>query len=153
MLRACRTRSAPSEPVSVELRVNRRRILSKENPPMIQAIIGEAALRQKVGGVEVMSRQLDSLLHDSAHHQVSFRVVDFEAGATLAYFFHLIEFGGAKETPVAAFDAVTGMSFKKSPKDVREVRDFVESLRVIARTPEDSLEMIRTIRKELSRDS
>lgn len=100
-----------------------------------------------------LARQLDSLLDDAAHRRVTFRVVDFDAGATLTYFFHLIEFGGTSETPVAAFDAVTGMSFKKSPKEVREVRDFIESLRAIARTPENSLEMIKMIRKERFRDS
>ncbi|MGW2301137.1 Scr1 family TA system antitoxin-like transcriptional regulator [Streptomyces sp. NPDC001809] len=137
---------------SVELRSNRRSVMAKEIPPAIEAIIGEAALRQKVGGVEAMVRQLDSLLDDAAHRQVSFRVVDFDAPATLTYFFHLFEFGEKSESPIAAFDAVTGISFKKNPKEVREVHDFVESLRTITRTPEDSLELIKTIRNELYRD-
>ncbi|KOX26602.1 MULTISPECIES: helix-turn-helix transcriptional regulator [unclassified Streptomyces] len=137
---------------NVDFRDKRRQILAKENPPAVEAVIGEAALRQKVGGAEVMIRQLDSLLDDAAHRHVSFRVVDFGAPATLTYFFHLFEFGEKSENPIAAFDAVTGMTFKKSPKELREVRDFIESLRSIARTPEDSLELIETIRKELARE-
>ncbi|MFB7512856.1 Scr1 family TA system antitoxin-like transcriptional regulator [Streptomyces sp. NPDC056144] len=100
-----------------------------------------------------MGRQLDGLLDDAANQQVTFRVVDFEASATLAYVFHQFEFGEKSEDAIAAFDAVTGMTFKKSLKEVREVRDFIESLRAIALTPEDSLELIEKIRKEISHDN
>ncbi|MFC9505432.1 DUF5753 domain-containing protein [Streptomyces sp. NPDC057002] len=146
------TATAPLVERSVELRTNRRRIFEKANRPAVEAIIGEAALRQQVGGRSVMLEQLDGLLTDAEDHGVTFRVIMFEAGATLTYFFHLLEFGGSNETPVAAFDAMTGMTFRKSTREVRGVKGFVEASRDLALSPEDSLEMIRTIRKEMSRD-
>ncbi|MBT2491683.1 helix-turn-helix transcriptional regulator [Streptomyces sp. ISL-96] len=137
---------------SVELRANRRRAFGKPNPPITEAIIGEAALRQKVGGAAVMVRQLDSLVLDATQGHVTFRVIPFEAGATLTYMFHLFEFGGANENPIAAFDAMTGMSFWRNPKEVRGIRGLVDSLKSLALPPLDSLEKIRAIRKEMSRD-
>jgi hypothetical protein len=137
---------------SVELRINRRRIFDKQNPPAVEAIIGEAALRQQVGGPAVMLAQLDSLVEDATQRGVDFRVIPFSATATLTYTFHVFEFSGEAERPLAAFDAMTGISFRKDPKDVRGLRGFVESLRDLSRTPLDSLEEIRTIRKEMSSD-
>ncbi|MFF1693102.1 helix-turn-helix domain-containing protein [Streptomyces sp. NPDC058257] len=137
---------------SVEMRTNRRRVFDKANPPAVEAIIGEAALRQRIGGAAVMLEQLDSLVGDATQRGVTFHVIPFSAAATLTYMFHLFEFGGENEKPVAAFDAMTGMSFRKDPKEVRGLRGNVESLRDISLSPMDSVELIRTIRKEISRD-
>jgi hypothetical protein len=137
---------------SVKMRSNRRRIFDKTNPPTVEAIIGEAALRQQVGGRAVMLAQLDSLIEDATQRGVTFRVIPFSAPATLTYMFHQFEFGGENEKPIAAFDAMTGMSFRKDPKEVRGLRGNLEALRDLALSPLDSLEMIKTIRKETSRD-
>lgn len=136
---------------SVELRMHRRGILVKEPRPAVEVIMGEAALRQQVGGRDVMLAQLDAIMGDATERGVSFRVIPFSANATLTYTFHMLSFGGA-ETPVAAFDAMTGMSFRKGLKEIRGLKGFLEDLRVLAVSPTDSLEMITTIRKELSRD-
>ncbi|MFE2539025.1 DUF5753 domain-containing protein [Actinacidiphila glaucinigra] len=137
---------------SVDLRAMRRRVLDRDNRPAVEAIIGEAALRQQVGGRTVMVAQLDALLDDAAQRGVTFRVSPFEAGATTTYLLHLFTFGGGDELPIAAFDAVTGMSFRKTAKEVRGVKGFIDACRELALSGEDSLEMIRTIRKEMSRD-
>lgn len=137
---------------SVELRARRRQVLDRDNRPAVEAIIGEAALRQQVGGRAVMVAQLDALLEDASQRGVTFRVIPFDAPATTTYFFHLFEFGGADELPIAAFDAVTGMTFRKATKEVRGVKGFIEACRDLALSGEDSLEMMKTIRKEMSRD-
>ncbi|MFJ4739099.1 DUF5753 domain-containing protein [Streptomyces sp. NPDC088775] len=144
--------SRPLMQRSVELRVNRRRVFDKATPPVVEAIIGEGALRQHVGGIDVMLRQLDALISDATERGVLFRVVPFEANATLTYMFHLFEFGGTDERPIAAFDAMSGMTFWKARKDVQGIRGLVDSLKELARPPLESLEMIRSMRKELSRD-
>ncbi|MFI1868281.1 helix-turn-helix domain-containing protein [Streptomyces jumonjinensis] len=137
---------------SVELRTSRRKIFEKAAPPAVEAIIGVGALRQEVGGAAVMAGQLDSLIQDAEQRGVTFRVIPFEATATLHYTFHLFEFGGTSEMPIAAFDAMTGMSFWKSPREVRGIRGLVDSLKKLALPPMESLEMIKAIRKEMPRD-
>ncbi|MFE4527130.1 DUF5753 domain-containing protein [Streptomyces anulatus] len=136
---------------SVELRARRRDILFKESRPAVEVLIGEAALRQKVGGPDVMLAQLDALLEDAAERGVSFRVIPFGANATLTYTWHMLSFGGS-ESPVAAFDAMTGMTFRKGLKEVRGLKGFLDDLRDLALSPTDSLGTIESIRKEMSRD-
>ncbi|MET9534134.1 MULTISPECIES: DUF5753 domain-containing protein [unclassified Streptomyces] len=137
---------------SVDLRANRRRVFDKANPPAVEAIIGEAALRQEVGGTAMMVEQLDSLIDDATRRNVTLRVIPFSAKATLTYFFHFFEFGGASENPIAAFDAMTGMSFEKRPREVRGIRGLLESSKELSLSPLDSLEAIRAVRNEMSRD-
>lgn len=144
--------SRPLMKRSVELRLSRRQLFDKATPPTVEAIIGEGALRQHVGGRDTLLSQLDALVSDATERNVQFRVVPFEANATLTYMFHLFEFGGTNEKPIAAFDAMSGMTFWKARKDVQGVRAVIESLNELALPPLESLETIRSIRKELSRD-
>ncbi|WP_328749335.1 MULTISPECIES: helix-turn-helix transcriptional regulator [unclassified Streptomyces] len=136
---------------SVELRQNRRKVFERPNPPTVEAIIGEGALHQRVGGALVMARQLDALVEDAKKRGVIFRVIPFEANAALAYPFHLFEFGEG-EKPIAAFDVMTGMAIKDTPKDVRGLRDFIGDLKDLSLSPEKSLDRIGKVRKEMSSD-
>ncbi|MGY3682035.1 helix-turn-helix domain-containing protein [Streptomyces sp. TE33382] len=136
---------------SVSLRQNRRKVFARPTPPAVEAIIGEGALHQRVGGAEVMSRQLDALVEDTRQHGVIVRVIPFEANAALAYPFHLLEFGEG-EKPVAAFDAMTGMVFRDTPKEIRGLRDFIGDLKDLSLSPKQSLERIGKIRREMSSD-
>lgn len=136
---------------SVELRRNRRRLFDRTNPPAVEAIIGEAALRSRVGGTETMVAQLDSLIDDIATHNVVVRVIPFDANAALPYPFHLLEFGEG-EKPIAAFDAMTGMVFRDQPKEVRGLKDFIGDLQDLSLSADESRERIEKIRKEMSSD-
>jgi hypothetical protein len=97
-----------------------------------------------------MRGQLDSLLHDVADRGVRLRMIPFDANGALTYMFNIIDFGGAYEKSIAAFDAMTGMSFRKDPKDVLNLKVFVGSLRELAHSPEGTVEYIKTIRKEIA---
>ncbi|MFE5853186.1 helix-turn-helix domain-containing protein [Streptomyces sp. NPDC056500] len=136
---------------SVEFRANRRRVFEKALPPTVEAIIGVAALHQRVGGIKIMTEQLDSLVEDAEKRRVVLRIVPFSAPAPVHYTFNLIEFPGADEEPIAAFDTLTGMSFLKSATEVRGIRGLVRSLRGLALDPTESLESIKALRNEMSR--
>lgn len=137
---------------SAHLRVQRRGIFEKSHPPTVEAVIGEGALRQEVDGRTVMAEQLDALIDDAEARRVSFRVIPFTAPATLTHMFTLLEFGGAREKPIIAFDAMTGMSFRKSAREIRELRSYIESLRGPSLPAPASLELLRKIRKDPSND-
>ncbi|MEW1922234.1 DUF5753 domain-containing protein [Streptomyces sp. NPDC088360] len=135
---------------SVELRRHRRGIFVKPNAPVVEFIFSEAALKQAVGGKAVMLDQLDSLIEDGSSRTISLRVVPFSAVAPAVYMVHLLEFGGADEKPITAFDSMTGMTFQKKPKEVRENRHYVEAMRKLALSNLDSIEVIKNIKKEMS---
>ncbi|MGW1180169.1 DUF5753 domain-containing protein [Streptomyces drozdowiczii] len=134
---------------SVELRRMRRGIFSKPNPTVVEFLFSEAALRQQAGGRDVMLGQLDSLIEDGSSRSISLRVVPFSAPAPSVYMVHFLEFGGADEKPITAFDSMTGMTFQKRPKEVRENRYYVEAMRKLALPHLESIAVIKSVKKEM----
>ncbi|MGY0023670.1 helix-turn-helix domain-containing protein [Streptomyces sp. cg35] len=64
-----------------EVRLARQRILEKEEPPQTWFILGEAALRQEIGGRDVMRGQLAHLLAYEDEPTVNIQVLPFGVGA------------------------------------------------------------------------
>ncbi|WP_165986236.1 helix-turn-helix transcriptional regulator [Streptomyces sp. YIM 98790] len=56
-------------------------IFTRDEPPKIWAVIGEAALRQEVGGRPVMAEQMAHLLDVSEDSQVTLQILPYSAGA------------------------------------------------------------------------
>lgn len=71
----------------VAVRMARQVRLDGPQPLRITAVIGEGALRQQVGGPEVMKRQLEHLLQllSAKPEQIDIRIVPFTAGAHPAF--------------------------------------------------------------------
>src|SRR5262249_51756907 len=65
----------------VKVRMMRQGLLIGEEPLHLTAVINEAALRQRVGGKEVLVRQLNALVEkiDDHHYNLDVRVIPFEA--------------------------------------------------------------------------
>ncbi|WP_046507668.1 helix-turn-helix domain-containing protein [Streptomyces odonnellii] len=61
----------------VEHRMRRKSILDRDNPPELEAIVHEAALRVRVGGRKVARRQLEYLIEVSERPDVMLRVIPF----------------------------------------------------------------------------
>jgi transcriptional regulator with XRE-family HTH domain len=65
----------------VAARLERQRILTRDNPPLVWVVLGEAALYQEIGGREVMRNQLAHLLSFRDDPWVNIQVLPFTAGA------------------------------------------------------------------------
>jgi hypothetical protein len=65
----------------VAARLGRQEILRRDNPPNFWWILGEAALRQAVGGSEVMYEQLATLLPLVRSRSSTLQIATFAAGA------------------------------------------------------------------------
>jgi transcriptional regulator with XRE-family HTH domain len=61
--------------------VARQAVLDRDPPPNMWVLLNESALRQPVGGAEVMRKQLAHLLEMSEHPHISLRVISTEVGA------------------------------------------------------------------------
>ncbi|MGW3153740.1 DUF5753 domain-containing protein [Streptomyces sp. NPDC001089] len=136
---------------SVALRRNRRNVLDRPRPAALEVIVGESVLTQEVGGRDVMLQQLDSLIEDATTRKVTYRVIPKTAPATLVYPLHLLEFDGEGDNPIAVLDTMTGMLLRKSAREVREARYYLDAMRALSVGALESLEIVRSIRKELSR--
>ncbi|MEU0402337.1 helix-turn-helix transcriptional regulator [Streptomyces sp. NPDC006197] len=65
----------------VAARMERQRILDRENPPLLWVVMSEAVLRQETGGREVMRDQLAHLLGMQEREWVKIQILPFEVGA------------------------------------------------------------------------
>ncbi|WP_248959533.1 helix-turn-helix domain-containing protein [Sphaerisporangium perillae] len=79
------SRAPGSTPEQVEERVigrmQRKNILSQENPPLILSLMDEGVLRRPIGGKEVMRNQMRHLLEMAEHPRVTIQIVPFDAEA------------------------------------------------------------------------
>jgi hypothetical protein len=64
-----------------QVRMQRQRILAKEDRPRLWAVIDEATIRRVVGDPEVMREQLRYLMASAEHEKTTLQVVPFSAGA------------------------------------------------------------------------
>ncbi len=64
----------------VDLRMQRQELLVRTNPPKLNFILDEAVIRRRVGGTDVMRRQIRRLLEVSQQAHITVRVVSFEHG-------------------------------------------------------------------------
>ncbi len=72
---------APDMEMAIERRMERQEILTAETPPRVLAMLDEKALRQPIGGAEVMRGQLAHLLEVADLPNVTLQVVPTRAGA------------------------------------------------------------------------
>ncbi|MFF1306233.1 helix-turn-helix domain-containing protein [Streptomyces sp. NPDC058307] len=63
------------------VRLARRSIFEKDEPPVFWAVISEAALYQEIGGPETMKRQLAHLLAFENNPRINIQILPFSAGA------------------------------------------------------------------------
>jgi Domain of unknown function (DUF5753) len=86
----------------VDARGVRQELLNRDDPPGMFFIIGEAAVRQAVGGAAVMRDQLDRLEELGKEPGISIQIMPFAVGAHpgLSGPFVLLEFSGSDDDTV-----------------------------------------------------
>ncbi|WP_158887188.1 helix-turn-helix domain-containing protein [Amycolatopsis anabasis] len=70
----------PEAEAKVQLRLSRQKILNGRQPVRFTALISELALRQVIGGAEVMSEQLEYLVFAARRENITLRVVPIGEG-------------------------------------------------------------------------
>ncbi|MGW5053939.1 helix-turn-helix domain-containing protein [Actinokineospora sp. NPDC004072] len=139
----------------VQARLARQRRLVAEDPIRLWAIIGEAALRTRVGGCDVLRGQLDHLLAMVELPNVTIQVMPFAAGAHAAtgFNFVLLNFADAVGVDVVYVENLTSASYLDKPGDPNRqhyVRVW-EQVVAAALSPTRSMKMIGTCRRDLPR--
>lgn len=128
----------------VEVRVERQKLLTRDDDPMrLWAIIDEAALRRPVGDEDVMRAQLEHLLEMARLPKVTLQVVPFAAGAHpgLLSAFTQLEFPHPDD-PDAAYVQTVGSELFVEGDEVTAYRIAFERLTAYALSPADTLPFI-----------
>jgi transcriptional regulator with XRE-family HTH domain len=126
----------------VAIRLGRQEILSRRKPARLTAIIGESALRQRVGGADVLGEQLHHLLTMSVLHNIDLRVVTTDTGwhSGLHGPFTMITVDST--TSVVHLENARSAVFLPDSEDVEGYRQAVVELLGIALSAEQSTAFI-----------
>jgi hypothetical protein len=136
--------------VRVAQRIDRKRVFDKPDPPAVDLIIHEAALRMEFGGPKVARNQLEYLLDMSERDNVTIRVIRFKAGS----------FPGAGQSVIYAegtvpqldtveLDVSHGPQFVDAEMQLHKYRAQLDATEAVALTTEASRDLIRTIAHDL----
>ncbi|MEU5187479.1 helix-turn-helix transcriptional regulator [Streptomyces klenkii] len=130
-------------------RMERQRVLTREDPPEYHCVIHEAALRMQFGGATVARAQLEHLIHMSELSHLTVRVLPVSSGTfpgsgqTLVY----------AEAPVPELDTVQvdcthGPEFLYGEAQLSKYRDQLDCMEQLALDPEASRRFIHDIARQ-----
>jgi hypothetical protein len=116
----------------------------------LEVVLGEAAVRQQIGGSAVLSGQLDRLLAMAELPNVTIQVVPLTASGHAApdYPFTLLYLTRARAL-IAYIESLTTADYLARPQHARTYSLVFESARRAALSPEDTADLLETIKSEL----
>lgn len=134
----------------IEARTVRQRVLGRERPPQMWAIIDEAVLRRPVGGVETMREQIAHLIELSKREFLDLRVLPFTKGAHAGLNGHFVILEFAAAPSVVYVEAEPDGLYLKSESVVNRYSLTFKRLHASAISTDESLAFLETVLTELS---
>ncbi|MEH0974414.1 helix-turn-helix transcriptional regulator [Micromonospora sp. CPCC 205546] len=145
-------RAAPAEiERRVALRMQRQRLLHRENPPQLWAVVDEAALRRPIGGPQVMRDQVAALVEATKSPNIRLQVIPFAAGghAAAGGAFTILRFGDRELPDIVYIEQLTSALYLDKRDDLDYYAVAMERLCVEAEPPERTPEILGGILDEL----
>ncbi|MFE2128204.1 helix-turn-helix domain-containing protein [Streptomyces amritsarensis] len=132
----------------VAARMERQRILDRENPPLMWVVLSEAVLHQEIGGRDVMRNQLAHLLDLRGREWVRVQILPFEAGAHagLPGSFTVMRFDG--DPDIVYTEDFVQDHMTANPQALREGSLRYDHLQAAALSLEDSAALIARVLEE-----
>jgi transcriptional regulator with XRE-family HTH domain len=154
--RAVVQQGAPGlDPAEVERRVavrmGRQKLLAKDDPPRLWAIVDEAALRRPMGGREVLSAQIERLMDAVSEPSITLQILPFRYGGHAADggSFTIMRFPEADLPDMVYMEYLTGALYLDKPDEVERYAAVMERLSVAGTSPDKTREMLAAILKEI----
>lgn len=134
----------------VAQRVERKQVLDKPDPPSLDLVIHEAALRMRFGGPHVARGQLEHLLQVSERETVTIRVIPFAAagfpgaGQSVIY-----AEGAVPELDTVELDMTHAPEFVHTKMQLHRYRAQLDAAQAAALDTRTSRDLIHAIAKDL----
>ncbi|GGS64108.1 transcriptional regulator [Planobispora rosea] len=130
----------------VAARMERQRVLEREDPPMLWVVMDEGVLARRIGDDAVMAAQLDRLLQVAGLPHVTLQVLPSDAGSTVGLLggFVIAQSRGFANT-VYMESAGQGQVTDR-PDDVADITTKYEAIRAEALPQRASLKLIREMK-------
>lgn len=154
VIRGGRYRFADQQAVQrrVEARMERKRILGREQPPDLWFVIDEAALQRMVGGPEIMRNQIRYLVEMAARSPITIQVLPNSAGAHPAMSggsFVLLDFAKTQDPPLVYIEQATSSVFVDQLEDVQAYTLIFTRIASLALSPDDSVSLMMALRERI----
>ncbi|MFD9277368.1 Scr1 family TA system antitoxin-like transcriptional regulator [Streptomyces mirabilis] len=136
----------------VAARLERARLLADPTTPLLWAVLDEAVLRRKVGGVQVMAGALLHVATLARRHRIIVQVLPFdaEAHASMTGALTLLDF---EEAPPLAFIEGPSMGrLEDDPATVTRHQLTYDLLRASALAPQESLALIESVAEDYAHE-
>ncbi|MEV8311303.1 helix-turn-helix transcriptional regulator [Streptomyces flavidovirens] len=132
----------------VAARMDRQRILEREQPPVLWVVLDESVLYLEIGGREVMRNQLSHLLGFGDEQWVRIQVLPFSTGqhAGMMGSFTLLRFDDDPDLLYA--ESYDSGHMTANPQVIRERSLGYARLQAAALSPEDSAALIARVMEE-----
>jgi transcriptional regulator with XRE-family HTH domain len=136
----------------VELRMGRKRLLSRPTSPRLWAALDEAVLRRPMGDASVMREQIEHLLEMTDNPNVTLQIVPFNVGGHSAAGgpFSILRFAEPELSDVVYLEQLTSALYIDKPVEVDRYLEVMERLCLQAETAPDSITLLEKIRDELT---
>ncbi|MFG2329671.1 Scr1 family TA system antitoxin-like transcriptional regulator [Streptomyces sp. NPDC048604] len=142
--------TAPEEKIDelVSARLDRGRLLTDPTKPLLWTVLGEAVLRQEVGGRAVMAEALRHVAALARQHRVIVQVLPFGAGAygSMGGALKLMAFEDAP--PLAYFQGPGTGQLEDDPATVRQHTLTYDLLGASSLSPRESLALIESVAED-----
>ncbi|MFF2061507.1 helix-turn-helix domain-containing protein [Streptomyces sp. NPDC058200] len=132
----------------VAARMERQRVLRRENPPLLWSVLSEAVLYQEIGGRKVMRDQLAHLLSCQDEEWVQIQVLPFSAGTHPGQMGSFTVFRFDDDPDIAYTEGYEAGYLTANPKDVKDRSLRYDHLQAAALSVRDSAELIARLMEE-----
>ncbi len=132
----------------VAARLERQKILARDEPPLLWVLLGEGVLHYEIGSPEVMRGQLQALVDASKRANVTIQVVPSSAGAHpgLDGAFWIASYDGSPD--VVYLESVGEGHVSDRTEDVRAVTRAYDAIRAKALPDRASVELIMKVMEQ-----
>lgn len=146
-----RVRRMPPAAERVEVRMIRQQeVLRRPTPPTITAVLDEAVLWRRIGGPEVLRRQLLHLVALGSKNNITIQVLPFHAGKLYMQSpFVILEFPDPADTDVVYAESDFEETVIDDPSRVAIYREVFDHARAASLSEEESLEHIARVAGEI----
>ncbi|MER6396775.1 helix-turn-helix transcriptional regulator [Kitasatospora sp. NPDC001603] len=124
----------------VRLRIQRQEVFQRADPPVVQAVLNESALRRAVGGAEVMRAQVRHLAELAHKPSVTIQVLPFSTGThpAMSMAFHILSFADVPGD-IVYVEALTSSLYLEKESDIARHVIVFDQLASTAMNAEESL--------------
>ena len=145
--------SASTEEISrrADLRMARKQMLNRTDPPRLWAVLDEAVLRRPIGGTAVLREQIESLLEASKLPSVRLQVIPFQSGghAAAGGAFSILRFPYPDMPDVVYIEHLTSGLYLDKREDVDQYAAAMGRLIIEAEPPARTPELLEKALRDL----